>query len=106
LRGTAAQIAFAEWLFSELDKPKQAVAQRSQGSTTHEFRLPGNDDVARVFYLTNTDTPQGIQEIASQVRSITEVRRAFICKSQRALAFRGTASQMVLADRLIQERDK
>jgi hypothetical protein len=106
LRGTAAQIAFAEWLFSELDQPRRTAAQRSQDSAAHEFRLSGNDDVARVFYLTNTDTPQGIQEISSQVRSITEVRRAFVCNSQRALAFRGTASQLALAERLIKERDK
>jgi hypothetical protein len=106
LRGTAAQIAFAEWIFSELDQSRRTAAQLGQDSAPHEFRLSGDNDVARVFYLTNTDTPQGIQEIASQVRSMAEIRRGFVYSSQRALALRGTASQLALAERLIKERDK
>ena len=109
LRGTAGQIALAEWLVNELDKPtnRQALAPQSQNSATHEYRLSGSgDDVVRVFYLTHTETAQRLQEIATQVRSMTEVRRLFTYNAQRALALRGTAGQIALADRLIKERDR
>jgi hypothetical protein len=100
LRGTADQIAIAEWLFNDLDK-------QSQNPGTHEFRLPGGgDDVVRVFYLTHAGTAQRLQEIATQVRSMAEIRRLFIYNAPRAMALRGTASQIALADRLIAERDK
>jgi hypothetical protein len=100
LRGTVAQIAIAEWLFNDLDK-------QSQNPGTHEFRLPGGgDDVVRVFYLTHAGTAQRLQEIATQVHAMAEIRRLFIYNAPRAMALRGTASQIVLADRLIAERDK
>jgi hypothetical protein len=109
LRGTAVQIALSEWLISELDKPAipQAVAQQSPNPAAHEYRPSGTrDDVARVFYLTHSQTPQRLQEIATQVRSMTELRRLFTCNAPRALALRGTAGQIALADRLIEERDR
>ena len=100
-RGTADQIALAAWLFSELDQPKDQL------SRTHEYRLPGGgEDVVRVFYLTHGETAQRLQEIAVEVRSITSVRRLFTYNAPRAMALRGTASQIAMADRLIQERDK
>ena len=100
MRGTADQIAIAEWLFNDLDK-------QSQNPGTHELRLPGGgDDVVRVFYLTHAGTPQRLQEIATEVRSMAEIRRLFIYKAPSAMALRGTAGQIALADRLIQERDR
>jgi len=37
---------------------------------------------------------------------MAEIRRLFIYNALRAIALRGTAGQIALADRLIQERDK
>ena len=100
LRGTADQIAVAEWLFNDLDK-------QSQNPGTHEYRLPGGgDDVVRVFYLMHAATAQRLQQIATEVRSMAEIRRLFIYNAPRAVAMRGTAAQIALADRLIQERDR
>ena len=100
LRGTADQIAIAEWLFNDLDK-------QSQNPGTHEYRLPGGgDDVVRVFYLMHAATAQRLQQIATEVRSMAEIRRLFIYNAPRAVAMRGTAAQIALADRLIQERDR
>ncbi len=62
--------------------------------------------MVRVFYLTHTGTPQRLQEIATEVRSMAQIRRLFIYNAPRALAMRDTAGQVALADRLIQERDK
>jgi hypothetical protein len=40
VRGTASQIALAEWLFHELDQPGKRPAPQSPNPATHEYRLP------------------------------------------------------------------
>jgi hypothetical protein len=60
----------------------------------------------RVFFLTRAESQQRLQEIATEVRSTTEVKRIFIYNAPRAMALRGTAAQIALADRLITERDR
>src|SRR5207247_1168482 len=85
MRGTADQAALAQWLFGELDK---LVKDQS----AHEYRLPGAvEDVVRVFYLPHSGTVQHFQEIATFVRSATQIRRAFTYNAPRALTLRGTA---------------
>ena len=94
--GTAGQLALAEWLCNELEKPSHG-----------DFRVPGAaDDVVRVFYLPYTPTPQTFQEVATMVRSIAEIRRMFTINGPRALAVRGTSSQMALAEWLFGEMGK
>ena len=110
LRGTGGQIAMADWLVNELDNAAspQALAQNSQNPAPREFRLAGGggEDLVRVFYLTHAGTVQRLQEIAVQVRTMTQIRRIFTYTAPRVLALRGTDSQIALADRLIKERDK
>ncbi len=101
VRTTSGQMALAEWLIKELDK------SRSPKPDTSEYRLPGGgDDIVRVFYLTHAGTPQRLQEIATQVRSMTAVRRLFTYNAPKAMALRGTADQMAQAEHLIKERDQ
>jgi hypothetical protein len=64
------------------------------------------EDVVRVFYLPHSGTVQHFQEIATFVRSTTQIRRAFTYNAPRALTLRGTADQIAQANQLIQERDK
>ena len=105
LRGTAEQVALAEWLVQELDTNRQAT--RTADPAAHEFRMsPNGDDIVRVFYLTHTDTVQHFQQIITQVRSMTGTRRVFTFNAPRAAAFRGTLDQIAQAERLIQERDQ
>jgi hypothetical protein len=109
LRGTADQIALAEWLVNELDNSanRQAGAQQSQNAAPHEYSMSGGgDDVVRVYYLTHAGAPQNLQDIAVHVRSTAQVPRLFIYNAPRAMALRGTAEQIALADRLIKESDK
>jgi hypothetical protein len=71
LRGTPGQIALAEWLFSNLDKPTDVPP----GAGKHEYRISDNpEDVVRLFYLTNPEVPHGVQEIATAVRSLANIR--------------------------------
>lgn len=64
------------------------------------------DFVVKVFYIKNATTVQELQEILTTVRGITEIRRAFTFNSQNAILFRGTADQIALAEKLINDLDK
>ena len=100
VRGTASQIAMAEWLFNELDKP-------AGDSAAHDYQPAGaGEDVARLCYLQHTDTTQSVQELVAAVRSTANVRRAFPSYSRKLVAVRGTADQVAVAERVIKERDK
>jgi len=95
---TDPQIALAEWLFNELDNPAR------QPSVPHEYRVPGNpDDVVRIFYITSAPTIQDFQEIATLVRTITNIRRVFTYNAPKALVIRGTVTQIGLAEWLVKE---
>ncbi|MCW5977825.1 MAG: hypothetical protein KIT09_07090 [Bryobacteraceae bacterium] len=62
--------------------------------------------VVKVFYLQNVTKVQDLQEIATAVRSVTDIRRFFTYNGQNALLVRGTADQMALAEKLISDLDK
>lgn len=64
------------------------------------------DYVVKVFYIKNATTVQELQEISTTVRSVTEIRRAFTYNAQFAILVRGTADQVALAEKLIQDLDK
>ena len=102
LQGTPGQVALAEWLFSNLDKPPNV----SPDAAKHEYRASDGDDVVRLFYLTNPEVPQGIQEIAIVVRSLTNIRRMFTYNDHRAVVVRGTPEQVNLAEFFLDQMDK
>jgi VanZ family protein len=106
LRATADQMALATWLIHELDEPANAQpTPPSRNPAPQEYRLPG-DDVARVFYLTHPETPQQLQEIVTTIRSIADIRRAFIHNAQKAAVVRATNEQVALAAWLVNELDR
>jgi hypothetical protein len=103
--GTADQIAFAQWLIGELDKP--AAGPAPVNSAQHEYRMQGSaDDVVRVFYLTQTRTQQNLQQVMTLIRAMEDIRRLYPYLPQQALTVRGTAAQISLAAWLVNELDK
>jgi hypothetical protein len=99
LRGTAAQVALAEWLVKELE-PKTSPSSR-------EYGMPGgNDDVVGVLYLSHTGSTQNFQKAATQIRTETQIKRVFTYNALKAVAWRGTASQIALAESLAKDLDK
>jgi hypothetical protein len=103
LQGTAGQVALAEWLFTNLDKPTNVP----QSGAKHEYRVSDSaDDVVRLFYLTNPEVPRGIQEIATAVRSLANIRQMFTYNDLRAVVVRGTSEQANVAEFLFAEMDK
>lgn len=103
VRGAAVQVAAVGWLFGELDKP---AGQPSQGGYSHEYKMPGSNDVVRVFYLRNTEPAVQFQELATLVRSLADARKLYTYNALRAMAVRGTPEQMALLEWLFQQLDK
>jgi hypothetical protein len=101
VRGTAPQVAMAEWLFNDLDQPNlgSPVAPLN-ADALHEFRSPGADDVLRVFYLINTADVPAFQRIAQEVRVKAGIMRLFTYNDRRALIVRGTSAQIASAERI------
>jgi hypothetical protein len=97
LRGTSAQAALAEWLVKEL-VPEPP-------SSTHQYEMAGNDDVVRVLRLPHTPTVPDFQKAATAIREATQIKRIFTYNAPRAMALRGTADQIALAERLAIDLD-
>ncbi|HEY1497512.1 MAG TPA: hypothetical protein VGF49_23300 [Candidatus Solibacter sp.] len=102
LRGTADQVAAADWLLRELN-------QAGPGQNTQEVPVPvaaPRKEVAKVFYLKNTLVPQSLQELVNMTRSIADIQRFFPYHARHAIVARGTAEQIALAAWLVQLLDQ
>ena len=98
LRGTAAQVEMAEWLFPLLNKPSGG---------TPKFTLPGApDQMMEVLYPANVTTNQGLAEMVNTIRTVAEIQRMFACQGAHAIAVRGTAGQAALAEWIANALDK
>ncbi|PWU12082.1 MAG: hypothetical protein C5B51_01395 [Terriglobia bacterium] len=76
---------------------------------TNDNRNKRNDyeeQVLKVFYLSNVNTPQELQEIVNAVRAVTELTRLMPYNSQNAIIARGEADRVALAEKIIQDLDK
>jgi hypothetical protein len=96
VKGTANQIALAEWLIPKLDV--------SPGSTPgpQSYRIAGdNDDVVELFELTNASTMQTIQEVLTTLRTVADIGKVYQVSGPRIIMLRGNSSQIALAEFLI-----
>jgi general secretion pathway protein D len=64
------------------------------------------EQVARVFYLTNVTTAQELQEIVTAVRSVADIQRIFTYNAQNAIIVRAEADRIALAEKIISDLDK
>jgi hypothetical protein len=104
LRGTADQIALAEWLFSRLDKPIDPLTAKA---AAYEFPEPGGAvDAVRVFYFTHEESPDNLQQMINLIRTTADIQRIFSYNPRRAIALRGTAAQVAVAEWLFGELEK
>ncbi len=76
----------------------------TQDSTTK--RRDYEEQVMKVFYLTNVTTPQELQEIVTAVRSVADIQRLFVYNAQNAIIARGEADRIALAEKIIHDLDK
>jgi general secretion pathway protein D len=64
------------------------------------------DDVVKIFYVTNATSVQEFQEIATAVRTVAEIRRVFTYNAQKAMIVRDTVDKVALAEKLVHDLDK
>jgi len=101
VHGPAAQIAVAEWLFTELDR------QTVPDSVTQEFRVPNNsDDVVRLFFVKHAAAVADVYAVATAIRGIIEIPHIWAYSSQKAIAVRGSADQVAATEFLVHELDQ
>jgi general secretion pathway protein D len=62
--------------------------------------------VMKVFYLKNVTTTQELQEMVTNIRSMTDIKRIFAYNSQSAIIVRGEADQVALAEKIVNDLDK
>lgn len=107
--GNSGDIALADWTIQALDQPARPLAPEKQirDSAVHEYRVPGaKDDVVRMFYLTDINTPQSMQELLTVLRTVGAIQRVFNYTTPLALAVRGTTAQIALSTWIISELDQ
>ncbi len=100
VRGSSRQIGLAAWLVDQLNLPADVAAP-----APHEFQF-ADDDVAQVFELRNSQTPEQMQEIVTMIRSLAEVMRMMADTDRHAIALRASAGRVALAAWLVDELDK
>lgn len=99
-RSTAAQGNLADWLMQQLDGA-------GSGKATFEAQLEHTEEQSvQVFFLKNTKPGQDLQQIATLVRSLTDIRHLMTSAAQTALVVRGTPSQVTLAQWLVSRLDE
>src|SRR5438552_12246127 len=62
--------------------------------------------IERVLYLTNGETPQNLEEIATTIRSVGDIRQVSVDAEKATVTVRGTANQIAFAEWLVNELDK
>lgn len=100
-RATAEQTALVEWLFNGFGKPASATS----ASPTYHI-TDDRDDTVQIFHLSRPKSIQEFQEVATLIRSISEVRYLFTYNAPLAFAVRGNSDMVALAAWLVNELDK
>ncbi|MBS1827199.1 MAG: hypothetical protein JST93_17915 [Acidobacteria bacterium] len=103
IEGTAAQIAAAEWVFHELDRP--AGSPPPDSPRVYKIDDPKQEGQLRVFHTSYTPNVQSLQELATAIRATTEIRRLFTYSEPRIIVVRGTDAQVAMADWLLSQLD-
>jgi hypothetical protein len=108
ITGTPEQLALAEWLSKVVDKPAGWRPSDSEygNPTAREYKLPSaRDELAGVFYLRDTATPQAMQEILTVLRTVADVQKLFFRSEPKMIAYRADPSQANLIEWLLPKLD-
>ena len=103
VRGSADQLALAEWLFKQLDQPPAAPGQMRAEQQFHSALT--NLPEVRVLYFAHATTAPERQPVVNAVRVIPELTHVFPVMSQGAIAMSGPADRIALAEWLFGQVD-
>jgi type II secretory pathway component GspD/PulD (secretin) len=97
--GTDAELALAAWLIGQLD------SEHPQ-SASPQYTVAGSaQDAVRIFYLVNTPTQAGLNELVTSIRAVGDIHRIFTYSPPKAIAIRTTGAKAQLAEWLVQQLD-
>ena len=104
-KGTADQIATAEWLLGELDPlPQSKTALVMHNRTVDVPARAGTQ--AQIVFLATPHPPQELQQMVNATRSVADVQRLFPMNSRNVLVLRATPELVEFADWMLTELDK
>ncbi len=103
VRGTADQLTMAEWLFKQLDQPPALPGQPRAERQFHSAIRQAPE--VRVLYYAHATTASEEQPVVNAVRTISELTKVFPVTGQGAIAVRGTADRIALAEWLFGQVD-
>jgi hypothetical protein len=93
--GPSDQVAAAQWILGELDKPGGETA-------AHEYTMT-NGDVARVNFLTNVPNVQGMQEVLTVLRTVADLQKVFNFTSRQAIVLRGSQGTVAFTEWILDQ---
>ena len=64
------------------------------------------DQVTKAFYLTNSPSIQDVNDVASTVQKITDIKKLFVHPEQNVIVARGDPDRIALAEKIIADLDK
>jgi type II secretory pathway component GspD/PulD (secretin) len=97
--GTANEVALADWIVSAIDVAGPMAPQ--------QYSVPGaGDDIVKVIYLRNTKTPQGVQELLTQMRTVISVAKIFNVTHSGTFVMRGNSALIASGTWLMAQLDK
>jgi general secretion pathway protein D len=73
---------------------------------TQNKRRDYEEEVTKIFYLTNVTSQQDMNDVLTAVRTVADCTRLFSSQSQNAIVAKCTADKMALADKIVHDLDK
>jgi hypothetical protein len=107
IRGRVWQDDLSGWLFNQLNSPPAGQPSASYsvaaGVAPPGWGPEGLDDPnsVRVYYFSPTTTAQSLYEMVNQLRTRLQLTRVSPCPGWRAIALRGSESQVAESDRML-----
>jgi predicted DNA-binding ribbon-helix-helix protein len=107
MRGTADQMALAEWMFRELDSIGQEQKLDGQRPTSQYDYVAGAhaETAVRIVYLAKSTSEQQRNDIITAVRSTSDTTTLFHCGT-RALVMRSTEARVAAAEWVIEQLNR
>lgn len=104
LNASRAAIEIAEWMLMEWDQPvsNPPLDEQGQDLVIHEHRVNGAlDEFVRIYYFTHNQSWLDLSQATELMSAISEIRSLVTYGQQKAIAFRGSRSQIELSDWLM-----
>ncbi|MEP6535588.1 MAG: hypothetical protein ABJF23_09740 [Bryobacteraceae bacterium] len=104
--GSPEQAAIAGFLFGRLDRTSGTMTMPDAAELDFRPSADGVDDMVRVFYWKNPKPAEDIQRMTTVIRSLTEIRKAFLSNAAGGFVVRGTQEQVDAAKWLVENLDQ